>query len=245
MGDSIFGNFDAPNDISTKIAELTGATVYNCGFGGCRMAKHVSAYYDPFSMYRLADAIATRDFSLQDRALEMAKNDERQKGALIFDFPRTLLRLKNINFNKVDIVTIAYGTNDWWGGNPLDNECNKLDTQSIAGALRHSVEELLKKYPHLKIFICSPIYRCWNNADGSLDYDTDYMSASVNGLRLPDIIEKQKSVAREYNLPFIDNYRKLGINKINRLQYFSVEDGTHPNLAGRQLIAEHIAKCLF
>lgn len=245
LGDSIFGNFDAPNDISTKIAELTGATVYNCGFGGCRMARHVSAYYDPFSMYRLADAIVSRDFALQEQALKMAKKDERQTGLLIFKFPKTLSKLKKINFNKVDIVTISYGTNDWLGGNDLDNDNDLLDVDSLAGALRYSIEKMLTKYPHLKIFICSPIYRCWNNTDGSLDYDTDNLSTSVNGVRFIDIIDKQESVAREYNLSFVDNYHKLGINKINRLQYFSVEDGTHPNLAGRQLIAEHIAKCLF
>ena len=152
---------------------------------------------------------------------------------------------KDFDFNKVDIVTISYGTNDWQGGNLLDYDSNKFDTECIAGALRYSIEKLLTKYPHLKIFICSPIYRCWNNADGSLNNDSDSLSSSVNGVLLTDVVEKQKCVAREYNLSFIDNYHEIGINAINRLQYFSVDDGVHPNLKGRHLIAEHIAKCLF
>jgi hypothetical protein len=40
FGDSIFGKRRPPNDISTEIARLTGATVHNCGFGGCRMSAH-------------------------------------------------------------------------------------------------------------------------------------------------------------------------------------------------------------
>ena len=196
-------------------------------------------------MYRLADAVVSRDFSLQDETLKTAKNDAKQTGALVTKFPITLTRLKAINFKKVDIVTISYGTNDWQGGNPLDNESNRTDTNCVAGALRYSIEKLLTKYPHLKVFICSPIYRCWNNADGSLNYDSDCQSSAVSGVLLTDIVDIEKSVAREYNLSFIDNYYELGINKINRLEYFSVDDGTHPNLNGRHLIAEHTAKCLF
>ena len=63
FGDSIFGNRRPPNDVSTALAEITGATVYNLGFGGCRMAKH-DTNWDPFSMYRLADSIATNDFTV-------------------------------------------------------------------------------------------------------------------------------------------------------------------------------------
>ena len=40
MGDSIFGIFNPPFDISTYLSEKTGATTYNCGFGGSSMATH-------------------------------------------------------------------------------------------------------------------------------------------------------------------------------------------------------------
>ena len=244
FGDSIFGMFSAPSDISTFLEERTGATVHNCGFGGCRMAKHTSAYYDPFSMYRLADAVVSGDFTLQEQALSNAVAAG-QTGALVTKFPTTLETLKSIDFNKVDIVTIAYGTNDWQGGCPLDNENNSKDTDCVIGALRYSIEKILTAYPHLKVFICSPIYRCWNNTDGSLNYDSDNESSAVGGVLLTDIVDKEGNVAKEYHLPFIDNYYSLGINKINRLNYFTIADGTHPNEAGRKLIASHIAKELF
>ena len=50
LGDSIFGNFRAPEDISSFIAEATGAEVYNLGFGGCRMSVHSLPHFDKFCM---------------------------------------------------------------------------------------------------------------------------------------------------------------------------------------------------
>lgn len=245
FGDSIFGNFDAPDDISTKLAELTGATVYNCGFGGCQMAKHSSEYYYPFSMCCLADAIVSGDFSLQEEALKRAKNDVNRTGSLVIKFPTTLAMLKQIDFKKVDIITIAYGTNDWQRGIPLDHDTSKLDTNCVAGALRYSVEMILTKYPHVHLFLCSPMYRFWSNPDGSFNYDSDSPISAVNGVLLADIIEIERKVAKEYKLPFIDYYYELGINRINRLHYISSADGTHPNLSARQLMAAHMARNLF
>ena len=244
FGDSIFGNYTAPNDISTMLADLTGATVYNCGFGGCRMASHPAACYDAFSMYNLADAIATGDFSLQEQAL--VDGAAKYPGsALVTRFPTTLARLKGIDFAAVDMITIAYGTNDQTGYPMLDSDTNPLSTAHIGGALRYSIEKLLTAYPHIKIFICSPLYRCWNNADGSLNYDSDSPEAAVNGVLLADVIAKEAQVAKEYHLPFIDNYDALGINRVNRYNFFTIADGAHPNTEGLRRIAQHIAKALF
>ena len=50
FGDSIFGNYKAPLDISSFLAEYTGATVYNVGFGGTRMSSHAE-YWNTLSMF--------------------------------------------------------------------------------------------------------------------------------------------------------------------------------------------------
>lgn len=60
-----------------------------------------------------------------------------------------------------------------------------------------------------------------------------------------DYVEKSKEIAKEYFIPFIDNFYELGINKHNRTHYFANGDGTHHIATGRRLIAEHIAKELF
>lgn len=237
FGDSIFGNKRPPDDISTKLAKLTGATVHNCGFGGCRMSTHSLPNYAPFSMFALADAIVSRDFSTQEAAVVATD------GELVPSyFANTLALLESIDFSKVDIITIAYGTNDFTSSKNLDNEDNNKDTTTFAGAMRYSIERLLEAYPHLLIFSCGQTYRFWMDAEGVFveDSDTKVYNESI----LPDFVAKTKEVAEEYHLPFIDNY-KIGMNKFNRGVYFPATDGTHPNVTGNELIARHIAKELF
>lgn len=237
FGDSIFGNMRPPNDISTVLADITGATVYNCGFGGCRMGWHSLLNFDAFCMYRLADAITTRDFSLQEEAFNLTASQ-----GLPYYFAKTLELLKSIDFSTVDIITIAYGTNDFTGGLSLDNESNKLDTSTIAGALRYSLEKLSTSYPHLKIFVCLPTYRFWMNSDGVFIDDSD--TRIISGRTLVQVCNEIEETAEEYHVKVIDNYN-IGINKYNKEYYFPKNDGTHPNENGVKLLAQHIANYLY
>lgn len=238
FGDSIFANStvvdDSHESISTQLIKLTGATVHNCAFGGCRMASHPTADYDAFSMYRLADAVASGDWSRQDTAMS--------GGVVSSDWATTLNTLKGLDFSRVDIITIAFGTNDFAGGLGLESDTNNFSTNHFAGALRHSIETLLGAYPNLRIFVCTPIYRFWMDSSNVFTEDSD--TKAVNDIKLIDFVAKTKEVCLEYHLPCIDNY-ELGMNKLNRGFYFPATDGTHPNANGKRLIAEHIAKELF
>lgn len=236
FGDSIFGNARPPEDISTRLAELTGALVHNCGFGGCRMSYHPYASYDAFSMCRLADAITTGDFTLQTAALSDTTNEVPSYFAV------TLALLKSIDFNEVDIITIAYGTNDF-NGQPLDDDNDKYNQRSFAGALRYSIEKIIETFPHIRIFVCSQYYRYWKDDNGNFSEDTDTSINVANNTTL-EFVEKTKEVANEYKLPYIDNYHSLGINKFNR-NYYLQTDGVHHEKTGRVLIAEHLAKALY
>lgn len=233
FGDSIFGNTRPPLDLSSKIAGYTGATVYNCAFGGCRMGPH-SGHWDAFSMYRLADAIAGGDYSVQDEAINY---EDRTSYA-----EEPLAVIKSIDFSTLDILTIAYGTNDFTGNNPIDNAENPLDTSTVCGALRYSIEALLTAYPQLHIFILLPTYRYWNDDGGAFAEDSD---AHVNSLgkTLVEYVDALAGVAKAYKLPVIDNYNDLGVNKQNREKYLA--DGTHHTQAGLELLAEHIAHALW
>jgi lysophospholipase L1-like esterase len=236
FGDSIFGLARPPEDISTRLAELTGATVHNCGFGGALMSAVNNTYHD-FCMVELANAITSKDFSKQDTAIA-------ENGSLPAYYADTLALLKTIDFDKVDIVTIAYGTNDHHYVE-LDNSANPLDTTKIMGALRYSIEAILTAYPHIKIFICSQTYRFWMDENGAFTNDTDTLKSNNKEHTYTELLEATETVAKEYKLPYIDNYYALGINKFNRGQYFPENDGTHHNLNGRILLADHIAKYLF
>ena len=236
FGDSIFGNFRAPTDISTFISEQTGAKVYNVGFGGCRMSDHPHPHFDKFCMYRLTDAVISRDFSMQDDAVKAEKIGE----GLPDYFADSLELLKGIDFSKVDIITIAYGTNDFMGEQMPDSE-DKYDTNSFGGAMRYSVEKLMKAFPDIHIVICSQIYRYWEGTDGIENEDSDTY-IDERGHSLHTFVNKTKEIADKYGLFYIDNYNGSGINKDTRHLCFDGIDTCHPIEYGRRLVANNISK---
>lgn len=237
FGDSIFGNYAAPDDISTELANVTGAVVYNCGFGGCRMAAHMYSGWDAFSMYRLAYSVANNDYTVQDNAI--ANPDWSDKPA---KFATTLALLKSIDFSKVDYITIAYGTNDFTGDVVIDDQNNELNTSTYKGALRYSLNQLLAAHPHIKVITCTPIYRTWNDGAQYQDDANTRLNANDNTLR--DFYDAVLDVTDRYNVQSIDNFH-IGMSRYNRNYYWTSPDYTHPNLNGRKLIAHHIAHELY
>ena len=201
------------------------------------MSAH-NTNWDAFSMYRLAEAIATGDFSVQDAV------DVSSVSGMPSYFIETRNLLKSIKWNDVDIITIAYGTNDFTAGVDIDSETNIYDTTTFAGALRYSIEKLLGTYPHLKIFVCGQTYRFWMDSSNVFIDDSDTRT-NTNGVKLTDFVQKTKDVSNEYHLKFIDNYYDLGINKHNRSHWFPSNDGTHHNPLGGKLMAEHMANELY
>lgn len=235
FGDSIFGKCRPPEDISTFLAEATGATTYNVGFGGCRMSQHSLNHFDRFGMYRIADAITTRDFTLQDESFSYPPIGE----ALPTYFVEGLGVLKSIDFSKVDIATIAYGTNDFTASRPLEG-ADRYDVTSFGGAMRYSIEKIRKAFPHIKLVVCSQTYRFWRK-DGVFVDDSN--TRVCGGNKLTDFIKKTKEIADEYGLFYIDNYNgAVVINESNRDVCFSDTDGTHPIVPGLKIIAENMAR---
>lgn len=128
--------------------------------------------------------------------------------------------------------------------NKLDDETNHWNTNTFGGALRYSIETLLNTYPHLQIYLCTPTWRFWMDSSYTYTIDSDTKTNS-KGNTLIDFVNKTKEIGQEYHLKVIDNYYNVGFNKNNRKQYFLEKDGTHPNLAGRELMARYIASQIF
>ena len=187
---------------------------------------------------KLADAIATGDWTAQDEAL----NGENIPG----NFATTLARLKAIDFSEVDIITISYGTNDFAGGLGLGGE-SKYFTD---WALDYSIKTILSEYPNVRIFVCLPIYRVWLTEQYAFDEDsntkevTTWTGGDVKH-KLTDFVEAERTVCKANQIPVIDNYYDLGVNKWNWLTYYPSNDGTHPKIEGRKLIAKHIASVIW
>lgn len=228
FGDSIFAN----GVIASTIAKSTKAKVHNIAFGGCRMSTH-DENYDPFCMYRLAEAVASGDFTSQENSAA---------GTVVSRyFKKNVKLLKSIDFNRVDSIVIAYGTNDFTVCKGLAAPDDNLKSiKTFDGALRYSIETIKEKYPHITIFLCTPIYRFYLTSDGEFLKDSDTKINKL-GHKLIDYGNTIKSVGAEYDLPVIDNYN-IGINKSTKDKYFNADDGVHPKANGCKIIGNNIAK---
>ena len=231
FGDSIFGNFTAPTDISSFIEDMTGAKVYNCGFGGTRMTDN-SAYGDKgyFSMCKLAEAVATGVFTAQTSALARMQAASDPAAPM---YAATLNRLMAIDFSNVDIITFEHGTNDWYGDTTLSGGSGNL---VFTNALEYVIDTISTAYPGIRIIVISPIYRYFSATSDSNNY------VNTKGNTLIDYVNAMSEIAGNYNLQFINDYM-IGINKYSHALYLS--DGTHPTEAARKLIASNISKELY
>lgn len=230
FGDSIFGNFRDATSIPNVFARETGATVKNFGFGGSRMAgrndsNSQAQYWDKFSMARIADYIASGDFTPMETALP-------DMSSALSYFQETIDLLKAQNWLEIDYAVFEHGTNDFTGQNVIYNETDPADIYSYKGAYRHVIETLLTAYPHIKIIIFTPTWRFWHT-NGVYDYDSD--THVIADQTLPQFVEAAKEIAKEYHYPAIDNYYELGANKFTRTQFFSPTDGTHHFENGREI----------
>lgn len=225
FGDSIFGMTRDDTSVAAYTSKFAGATTYNVGFGGCRMSVHPSTGYAAFSMWALADAITTGNYTTQDAQVSSGADY----------FPQQLALLKSIDFNNVDAIIIHYGTNDLTGNVEIDNSADDDDTTTLCGALRYAIQKIKTTYPKIHIFISLPIYRMWGNT-GAEAY------ANSQGKKLREFGLAMADVASEFNCPIIDGYKALGVDSYNNAA-FSI-DGTHLNDYGRQAFGEYIGGCL-
>ncbi len=238
FGDSITGAFtDALRNYPYLISQKTNLEVFNVGFGGARMGQHPTLRYDAFSMYRIVDEIIKPNTDSTKWALQDADTTGHET------YPTRLATLKGIDFNTVDYITIAYGTNDWGGGHtpnlPVDNPEDPFDVTNYYGATRYALKTIQEAYPHLKIILVSPYYRY--DTASEQDADDGWRPTYNPNHHLIEYVDALTEVGDEFKTPSLDMWRELGINKYNRVHYFDEPDGTHPNNNGMDLIASRVA----
>ena len=212
-GDSVteFGNYPE------VAGEKTGAEVINIGIGGSCMVRHSAPNYDVFSMTNLADAIATGDWSSQIANKITAPDDNNTS---VVD------RMIAIDWNTVDILCIAHGTNDYRGGASYNfGDEGDVGKTSFIGGLAYIVETILTAHPHISIVFITPT---WRKLDG-VDADTVAVS---NGKYLVDYIDAIIKNAEKYKTPVKDMYRTSGFNKFTADLYLDGGGDVHPNPTG-------------
>ena len=228
IGDEIFGETAENTSIGYFVSSLTGAEVTTVSLPGVTMAKNSDEMLDAFSMYQLADAIATRTYVKQKNA--SSSLDKSIKDALAV--------LESIDFKQVDKLIISFGLNDYLEGVNIGSGGSR-DVSTYRGALAYALERICTAYSDTQVYVSTPLYCIFE--DG-VDSDSKKNARSKT---LADYAEAALVTARGFKIPAIDNYNNLGINKINAAHYYSDETPLIPNRNGRELAARHIAKALF
>ena len=234
LGDSIIGNVRDETSVTSVMESLLGEPVVNGAFGGTCAAignteYRPTFYEDSINLVMLADAIAYKDFSVQ--LYDITSNNFK-----LDYFEPTIRELAEVDFEKVEILFIEHGINDFSAGRPIDNEENPLDVYTYAGALRYSIEKIQSAYPDIRIVLVTPLY-CYFQVNGERALDSETSDFGYGPLE--NYVEAELQVAEEYGLSVIDNYHSLGINSENIDEY--AVDGIHLNEKGRALLANALA----
>lgn len=239
LGDSILGQYRDETSIPALVGEMLDTEVFNGAFGGTTMSlqnrDYRDAYYwDGLSFSRLTRAIAAQDFGLQQTI--------RTKDYVTMDFRDIVDELDRLDLTSVQTVVISYGMNDYTTGSPIGGENSTEDPYTMEGAMRTGIKYLQRSYPQIRIIFISPTY-CWFiNTLGTTNETCE--TNDYGGGYLEEYVEAQRRVAGECGVEFVDLYHAYYPHEEYDNWSLYTNDGIHPSEAGRQKIAETLAKWL-
>lgn len=216
LGDSVIGNYTNTTCIPGVTGGLTGANVYNMGYGGGNATE--LAEENNVSLPDVVNALVEKDLSILPTDFQLYHGMKQY----LEDAPEGQL-----------CVVINYGLNDYFTGAPI-NTGDAYDIYSFDGALRNAIKTLQEAYPGVHIILDTP------NFTALFEYGT--MARFEQSYTINDYVDAIIAVADEMNVEVLDNYKELGINEENWGTYLL--DGCHPNELGRFLIGQRIAKKL-
>jgi lysophospholipase L1-like esterase len=230
FGDSITQG-DNTYEWVTSFATMTGATVTNGGFGGCRMAQDTSSTNkDALAMYNLATYAASGDFSAATTAaLALQAVDSNTLR------PAHAAALDALDWSAVDYAMIWFGTNDFTAATPLGS-AGDTTAATFKGGINLTIETLLTAYPTLNLVFLTPMWRSRVYTAG----DDSNLTPNTSGVYLREYVDAVIERAQAHQIPVIDMYYSCGINMFNEATL--LDDGLHPVTADG---IAHIARKIF
>ncbi len=231
LGNNPFSDELGEKGLAARIAEKTGATVYNGAFPDsvvvCKYPVYNPEYTrDHFNLYYVTQALINQELSALTSIAEYESNG---------NYMAAVKELEKVDMDKVDMLIIMYDTTDYNTLSPADNPENEYDVTAYTGALRTSIKNLQTAFPHIQIFVMSHSYAQYKDENGKLLNGT--VTDLGNG-NVPHYLIMEYNAALDCGVSFIDNYFGT-INEENYKDYMS--DHMHYNDAGRELLATRIS----
>lgn len=228
---------NSDTNVCNLIAEMTGATVYNCSVEDSYLSAYYETFYsgegpmDAFSFYWLATTFCMDNYHVMEWALDEMPDHSEQ-------LTKTVELIKSIDFSKVDVIALMYDGSDYLAGRPMFNDLNSTDIQHFTGSMAAGIELIQYYYPHIRIIVMSPPYAYGLEEDGS--YVSSYIK-TYGYNTLSTYVAKQAETAYELSVSFVDNLYGSVYEK-NAPDY--LEDHLHLNKKGRKLIAQRFVDAL-
>ena len=147
------------------------------------------------------------------------------------------------DFSQCDMVTLAYGVNDWKYAVNIGSMADDIATGgSMVANMRYVIQKILTDNPYCKIFVITPI-NCRSYGTYDTNWGIDYKggtSGALNGLGLQDIFDRMKEVCDYHGIEMIDMTHSSIVNRDNIRTMLA--DYVHPTIECHKLIARELAK---
>lgn len=214
FGDSITEFGDYPN----RLAEKTGATVYKCGFAGCRWSTYgATSNYSKMCMSYISDYISSGEFTELITAANTVKTEQGD------DNTEQANLVASIDYSTLDYMILFWGTNDYGGNIPIGNDTDE-GHDTLKGAINLVVKNILTRYPNIHLLFIAPFWRAtYTGVSDFCDSDT---YTNPLGFKLPQYVDAIVERAKALHIPCVNLYDNMCINKYNYTHWLT--DGLHP-----------------
>ena len=247
FGDSLTEFTSNEQGYGNWIAKFTGANVIRVGIGGAQLRQrttpvdnptNVLSAYAALDIYNMVKSSCEQDFTKQIAAANWLRDNTNDDNTAIIQ------RLVDIDWSKVDVVTILGGTNDWHNSPNNFGESGSTDANYTLGAINEIIRLLTSTYKHISLYWFTTIVRYETPGNTSItdarvhENWSDVWQNSA-GMTLKDTIQPIIAEVSNNKIPICDMYNTLGWNEYNFSQYFNI-DNTHPYNGFEQLAKKMI-----
>ena len=150
-------------------------------------------------------------------------------------------KVDTINFAEYDLVTLAWGVNDWHYNCKIgDMSSSSKGDETMVGNMMYVIEKILTDNPKCKIIVILP----QNSSAFGGNIDTNWglgARLEISGT-LQEVIDKQINVCEYYGIQYIDQTKQGIVNRFNINTL--LPDGLHPTEEGYVSMAKYISKQL-
>lgn len=198
FGDSIIGN---EGYIAEYLADLSGANVINGAIGGTSVSirNGTSDKYRFFDGEKIIKAFIDNDYTEQDLVVEQMSNSVKTRLSII----------KNVDKTSLDMIILAYGTNDYTQGKTI---------AEIETALGNCIDYIQGALPTVKILVLTPTWRIF-----SLTENGDNKIYNVSTLK--EIANAIDNYCKDKRISVLNSYQNMPLS-YNTIPTYMIKTAT-------------------